>query len=245
MTSTTEDDRKEDASSDAISQTLESTLERVVEAALQQIVGLVCSALDGCSMASITLLDQDGPHTVASTSDVAERVDASQYASESGPCLHAYRNQVINRVDSTETDQRWPEFLELARGEGILGVLSYPLVVHHDGLGALNLYAEQEGAFDERDERIGQAFATHASLTLTHARGHRSKEEARQSLERALATRGVIDQAKGILMARTGVDADQAFESLRRASQRTNRKVIVLAREIVDSTQHGVQARTE
>ncbi|HEX4530438.1 MAG TPA: GAF and ANTAR domain-containing protein, partial [Acidimicrobiia bacterium] len=118
------------------------------------------------------------------------------------------------------------------------------LVVQRDGIGALNLYAETEGAFDQDDERIGQAFATHASITLTHARGYWRQEKARQSLERALVTRGVIEQAKGVLMARTGSDAEQAFEALRRASQRSNRKVSELAREIVEST-GGEPLRTE
>jgi hypothetical protein len=198
-----------------ISGTLKTTLDKILEAALQQIVELVCAALDSCSMAGITLLDPTGPHTVAATNAATERVDRFQYEVESGPCLHAYRNQVINRVDSTEKDQRWPEFFELARSEGVYSVLSYPLVVHNDGIGA--------------------------AITLTHARGDWRNGKARQSLERALETRGVIDQAKGILMARTGTDADQAFESLRRASQRSNRKVSDLAQEIVESTQRNVR----
>ena len=220
----------------AVSQSLESTLERVVDSALQQIVQLACAALERCSMAGVTLLDQTGPHTVAATSELAQRIDAYQYEAEGGPCLHSYRNQVVNRVDSTESDQRWPEFMRMARSAGIRSVLSYPLVVHHDGLGALNLYSEQEAAFDEADERVGQAFATHAAITLTHAQGYWRKEEARRNLEIALTTRGVIDQAKGILMERTGATADEAFDSLRRASQRSNRKVFDLAEEIVHST---------
>ncbi len=220
----------------AVSQSLESTLERVVDSALQQIVQLACAALERCSMAGVTLLDQTGPHTVAATSELAQRIDAYQYEAEGGPCLHSYRNQVVNRVDSTESDRRWPEFMRMARSAGIRSVLSYPLVVHHDGLGALNLYSEQEAAFDQADERVGQAFATHAAITLTHAQGYWRKEEARRNLEIALTTRGVIDQAKGILMERTGATADEAFDSLRRASQRSNRKVFDLAEEIVQST---------
>jgi len=223
-----------------ISETLETTLEKVVESALQQIVELLCAALDSCSMAGVTLLDPSGPHTVAATNEATRRVDAFQYKVENGPCLDAYRNQEMHRVDSTEHDDRWPAFFELARSEGVRSVLSYPLVVHGDGIGALNLYGEHEYAFDKEDERIGQAFATHATITLTHANGSWRNGKARQSLERALETRGVIDQAKGILMARTGTDADQAFESLRRASQRSNRKVFDLAQEIVESTKRHV-----
>lgn len=235
MTSKSELDSLEPPSPLAASAMLEPALEKVVENALREIVELVCAALESCSTAGITLLDQTGPHTVAATSEATARIDSYQYATESGPCLHAYRNQVTNRVDSTQLDQRWPEFMELARSEGVNSILSYPLVVRNDGIGALNLYSEQEAAFDEEDERVGQAFATHATITLTHARGHLHTEKTRLSLERALQTRGIIDQAKGILMARTGTDADQAFESLRRASQRTNRKVFDLAQEIVES----------
>ena len=236
MASNFELDSLEEAPPLVTSATLDATVEGVVESALQEIVELVCTALDSCSMAGVTLLDQTGPHTVAATSEEARRVDSFQYAVESGPCLHAYRNQVMNRVDSTLLDQRWPEFMELARSAGVKSILSYPLVVRNDGIGALNLYSDREAAFDEDDERVGQAFAAHATITLTHARGYWNNEKTRLSLERALQTRGIIDQAKGILMARTGSDADQAFESLRRASQRTNRKVFDLALEIVQST---------
>jgi GAF domain-containing protein len=138
-------------------------------------------------------------------------------------------------------DERWPEFFELARSEGVRSVLSFPLVVHNDGIGALNLYGDREFAFGEEDEQIGQAFAMHATITLAHAHGDWRNRQARKSLERALETRGVIDQAKGILMARTGTDADTAFESLRRASPRSNRKVYDLAVEIVESTQRNVR----
>lgn len=224
-----------------LSEMLGTPPEKVVESALQQIVELLCAALDSCSMAGVTLLDPSGPHTVAATNEATKRVDAFQYKVESGPCLDAYRSQEMHRVDSTELDDRWPEFFELARTEGVRSVLSYPLVVHNDGIGALNLYGEREYAFDKEDERIGQAFATHATITLTHASGSWRNGKARLSLERALETRGVIEQAKGILMARTGTDAEQAFESLRRASQRCNRKVFDLAQEIVESTKRNVQ----
>jgi GAF domain-containing protein len=227
------------------SEAVEFVLERVVDSTMEQIVSLACEAIDGCSMAGITLLDTSGPHTLAATSDAARRVDQFQYEVNSGPCLDAYRNRVVHRVDSTDSDPRWPEFCRLARAEGVRSVLSLPLLVRQDGLGALNLYADSESAFGATEERIGMAFATHASITLSHAQGFWRQEQARQNLEIALTTRGVIDQAKGVLMARTGRSADEAFESLRRASQRTNRKVSDLAQEIIESAQSGSPPLTE
>ena len=49
-----------------------------------------------------------------------------------------------------------------------------------------------------------------------------------------LATIPVIEQAKGILIARTGCDPSQAFDQLRRASQRANVPVRVLAARLVE-----------
>ena len=52
-------------------------------------------------------------------------------------------------------------------------------------------------------------------------------------LQARLDTMPVIEQAKGIVMARNGCGPDEAFDLLRRASQRANIKVSVLAERIV------------
>jgi GAF domain-containing protein len=204
---------------------------------LQQVVDLARAGVNGCSMAGITLLDRGGPTTAVATSTVAANVDAIQYRINAGPCLDAYRRQAINRVDSADADERWPEFCRGAAAAGVHSILSFPLVVAGDGLGALNLYSLVESGFDERDERKGAVFAAHASVTLANARAFWQTEELRRNLELSLVTRGVIDQAKGILMAREGYRANEAFEVLRRASQRTHRKVFDIASEIVESAE--------
>jgi hypothetical protein len=55
-------------------------------------------------------------------------------------------------------------------------------------------------------------------------------------MQAKLATLPVIEQAKGIIMAQCGWSEDQAFDALRRASQRENIKVRDLAARIVAST---------
>ena len=124
-----------------------------------------------------------------------------------------------------------------AAAAGIQSILSFPLIVSSDGIGAMNLYSNTESGFDERDESIGAVFAAHASVTLANARAYWRTDELRRNLEEALRWRGVIDQAKGILMARDGLRADEAFDVLARASQRANRKVHDLAQELVDGAQ--------
>jgi GAF domain-containing protein len=209
--------------------------EETFEVTLQHIVDLACAGVAGCSMAGVTLLERGGPTTAAATSDVALRVDASQYIANSGPCLDAYRRQVFNRITSTDTDERWPVFCQVASAAGVHSTLSFPLVVAGDGLGALNLYSDVESGFDDVDERTGFVYAAHAAVALANARSYWRNEEMRRNLEIALETRGVIDQAKGILIAQQGFTADAAFEVLKRASQRANRKVHEIAQEMVDA----------
>jgi GAF domain-containing protein len=206
-------------------------------ATLQAIVDLVPAGVEGCHMAGITLLDRSGPTTAVATTSIAATVDAIQYTVNAGPCLDAYRRQVFNRVDDTETEERWPEFCRGALQAGVRSILSYPLIISGDGLGAMNVYGDSASSFTARSERAGAAFATHAAVTLANARAFWRADEVRRNLELALESRGVIDQAKGMLMARQGISADAAFDILRRASQRANRKISEMAKDVID---HGL-----
>ncbi len=94
-------------------------------------------------------------------------------------------------------------------------------------MGALNLYSTKPGAFDDTDIALGSVFAAHAAVALSTALHDEQMEEALQS-------RDVIGQAKGILMAREGITADAAFDTLRRASQRLNVKL----RDVADQVTH-------
>ena len=65
-----------------------------------------------------------------------------------------------------------------------------------------------------------------------HSRIMRELEVAQ--LRQALQSRDVIGQAKGILMERRGISADEAFDVLRRASQSLNIKLTTVAQTLVD-----------
>ena len=69
--------------------------------------------------------------------------------------------------------------------------------------------------------------------TSVHSGRHQLATEAVAASAR---NRAVIEQAKGILMGRTGVTADRAYELISQLSQDTNRKVYAVAQDIVDRT---------
>lgn len=189
--------------------------------------------------AGITTLERGRPSTVAATHEEMHTIDKAQYASGRGPCLDSYRSQAVVTIDSTEHDPRYPEFVATARDHGVRSTLSVPLVVAAEGVGALNLYSREEHGFGDEARALALRFAEPAATALVNARLVSDATALAAQLEEALATRGVIERAKGILMARQGVDADTAFDLLRRASQRENVKVREIAARLDSTTGAG------
>lgn len=208
--------------------------EQSLEKTLRQVLDLACSALTGGDAGGITLLDAEGPHTAIATSDAVLRVDSSQYnAQTGGPCLEAYRRQQVLRIDSTADDERWPEFTATAIAEGLGSTLSVPLVVGGDGLGTLNIYCRHEYGFPAADERLAAMLGSCASVDLANARTYWRVARLADQLQETLATRGVIEQATGILIAQRGCSADRARHLLAEVSQRNRLPLHDVAADLV------------
>jgi len=113
--------------------------------------------------------------------------------------------------------------------------LSLPLRVADESLGAMNLYARVPDGFSDDDESIGVELAATASIVLANASAYWQAAQLGEQLSEAMRSRAVIEQAKGILMARSPeLTADEAFGMLRHASQRENVKLRDIAQRIVD-----------
>ncbi|HVE46462.1 MAG TPA: GAF and ANTAR domain-containing protein [Acidimicrobiales bacterium] len=204
--------------------TLAETLTRVAELSQQ--------AVPNADFAGITMLVEGRPRTGVFTDETSPDIDATQYETGSGPCLDAFRNQIVYRIDSTDKETRWPAFSEAAAARGVKSTLSLPLVANHEGVGALNLYSHVEAAFSEEDEHVAMQFANQAGIVLANAQAYWDAHQLSQDLNEAMKSRAVIEQAKGILMAQ-GRTADEAFQILVRASQRENTKLREVAGELV------------
>jgi GAF domain-containing protein len=211
---------------------------------LSSVTRLAAGAVGGCDAASISLMRNGRPTTPVSSADLATEVDRSQYLNGEGPCLCAIESGGVVRVDSFTDDARWPGFAKDALAQGVRSSLSFPLRVGADVIGALNLYSTEASGF-VGSENEGAVFARQAAVTLTNAAALQRAQELAQQLTIALENRDVIGQAKGIIMASEGVSPDEAFDVLRRASQRSNRKLHDVAREMVERRrQSGAHANT-
>jgi GAF domain-containing protein len=126
------------------------------------------------------------------------------------------------------SEQRWPRFSARAAGLGVGSMLSIQLYVRGEDLGALNLYHDRAGGFDDESEHIGLLLASHAGVALAAA-------QRQESLRAAVDTRDLIGQAKGILMERHKITADRAFALLVQVSQASGRKLRDVADHLVSS----------
>jgi len=198
-----------------------------VKATLQKIVDLAVETIDGCDHAGISFMHAGSFSTPAASDGVPITVDLIQYETGEGPCLDAIReHDEMFRSGDLGSEPRWPMFSARARREtGVTSMMGFRLFVGAETLGSLNLYSKRPEAFDDAAGAAGSVFAAHAAVALATALHDEQMDEA-------VATRDVIGQAKGILMAKEGVSADAAFDMLRRASQRLNVKLRTVAEDV-------------
>lgn len=204
---------------------------------------ITTEAIPGAQMAGMTLLGENGrPTTAVFTDAEAPEIDTAQYDSGAGPCLEAWRERRVVRIDDIATDSaRYPAFAAVAKSHGVQSVLSLPLVAGSTGLGALNLYARNVAGFTSEDEELGMELAAAAAIVLANASAYWEASQLSEQLTQAMRSRAVIEQAKGMLMARAPqLSAEAAFEILRQASQRENVKLRVVAQHIVDRKEVSV-----
>jgi GAF domain-containing protein len=229
-----------DEMSDAITELAQLLVDDVdLTGMLQRVADLAARTIPDCDSAGVTLMERGRPVTAAATDGRTLAVDEAQYAAGDGPCLQAYRTGAVQRVASGTAQVRFPAFAEAARRAGIRSFLAAPLVIRGEGIGSLNLYSEDDHGFADVDEAVVQLFAAQGSVAVANARLYHRATAVSQQLEAAMGSRAVIEQAKGVLMATRSLDADGAFDLLRRASQHENRKVRELAAEVVDAASAG------
>jgi transcriptional regulator with GAF, ATPase, and Fis domain len=189
---------------------------------LQRVAEIAHEVIDGADSTGVTIDFGGRTYTAVHTDQRTLRVDSEQYDADDGPCLHAARTGTLVLVDAADATARWPRFAAAAAAEGIHSFLAAPLHASGQSLGSFNLYGRTRSAFDTLDAEILDLLTATVSRTLGDFARFRSARDVAESIQRALVTRGPIEQAKGMLMAIHGIDADQAFDRLRTQSQHTN-----------------------
>jgi GAF domain-containing protein len=205
---------------------------------LTEIVQVAELGIPGADSVSTTLLRGDESYTAAYSGLLALHADELQYERGYGPCMEAGRGGVVLRIDDMNTEQRWPDYAANVLEYGVRSSLSIPLPFQGAVIGALNVYSTKPKTFASApalDAALLVADTIAVAIGNLHAHARLSEEA--KNLRLAMESRAVIEQAKGVIMAQRCVNAGQAFEILREASMRYNRKLRDIAVGVVDSTQ--------
>jgi GAF domain-containing protein len=204
-----------------------------IDGFLHELAVLAARELGEGLSCGITLQPDGRPWTVASSDANAAQIDELQYGLDSGPCLTSLRSGERIYIDDLAGDPRWQDYAVRAVAHGVRSSLSIPLTVQDRSVGALNLYSDRPHYFGAAQARLAEQFACQASVAVGITARLAAQSVLNGQLRTALASRAVIDQAIGIIMAEQRCAADDAFAILRTASQHRNLKLRQIAEQIV------------
>ena len=210
---------------------------------LTDVSSFALRAIPGADGVGVTMIESTAPDTIVASSPFVQEIDDIQYRLGEGPCISAAAQARTTGSAELGIDESWPRFGPMAAALGIHSALSLPLILHELVIGALNVYSFAHDAFTDEARRIGELFAGPAAVAVYNARVLDQALKDRARLELALTSRSVIDQAIGIIQARSGISADEAFVRLRIISQHEHTKLRVVAAALVEEAVRRAQAR--
>jgi GAF domain-containing protein len=206
------------------------------------VVDLLTVLTDGCvdvldvGAAGLMLAAPGGDLRVMASSSEAVRVlELFELQSQEGPCLDCYRTgePVVNQ-DLARADDRWPRFAAEALAAGFWSVHALPMRLRGAVIGALNLFHVDPGGMRPADIAAAQAMADVATIAVLQHRATLEAQIINEQLSHALNSRVVIEQAKGVVSERLGIDLDQAFGRLRSHARNHNLRLVDVARDVLD-----------
>jgi GAF domain-containing protein len=164
----------------------------------------------------------------------------SRRPSRFGPVVR--RSAWHGALEGSRTAQDWQEFAQVLVSEGICAALSVPVELDGGVIGTLDIYARQARDWDPSEVAALQAYAGLVASLLMAATTAQVKGRLAGQLQAALEHRWLIEQAKRVIMGREELDAQAAFERLRRAARSSNRRLADVAKDVTGVK--GAQTRT-
>lgn len=195
-----------------------------------------CADLLDCAEAGLLLADAAGMlRVMASSSERSEALELLQSQNDEGPCVECHQQGKPVHSEDLDLDvERWPNFAPAALERGFRSVQALPMRVRGETVGAMNLFRSDPGRMAEPDLLLGQGMADIAAIALLQERTVRESRGVIASLQGALNSRVVIEQAKGVLSERLQIDVDEAYVRLRTYARDHNRRFSDVARDLLD-----------
>jgi GAF domain-containing protein len=197
-----------------------------------------CVDILGVGAAGLMLAAPDGGlRVMASSSEAMRLLELFELQSQEGPCLDCYHTgQPVMTQDLAVVNARWPRFVPEALATGFRSAQALPMRLRGTVIGALNLFHVDPGEMREVDVEVAQALADVATIAILQHRAAREAQVVNEQLHHALNSRIVIEQAKGMVAERAGVDMERAFSTLRNHARNHNRRLVEVADAVIDGS---------
>ncbi len=189
------------------------------------------------------MLAVDGVLQVAASSSQAmSLLELFEVQNDEGPCVDCFRTGlVVECADLSAAVDRWPTFAAEAIAAGIGSVFAIPMRLRDETIGSLNMLRNATGTLGADDLAAAQAVADVATIGILQYRVASEGKLLAQQLQGALQSRIVIEQAKGVLAASTGLSMEDAFDAMRKYARRERRGLADVAAALVARELDGNQ----
>jgi GAF domain-containing protein len=164
-------------------------------------------------------------------------LEVFELQAQEGPCLDAYHTG--ERVEHEHLEAGtglWPRFSTAALEAGFRSAFALPLRLREKTIGALSLFHVELTPMDDRDVVVARAFADLATISVLQHRAATESQRLNEQLSAALNSRVVIEQAKGVISERSGLDLAAAFSRLRNYARNHNLRLTDVAQAAIDGT---------
>jgi GAF domain-containing protein len=163
-------------------------------------------------------------------------VELFQIQNDEGPCLDCYRTGqavIVSDIRADRAAARWPRFAAATREMGYAGVHAIPMRLRDQVIGTLNLFRTVPDGLDPAVVVAATALVDVATIGILQERAVHQQEVVSGQLQRALNSRVIIEQAKGVLAERLRVTPDEAFVLLRRYARDHNHPLTELSGDVI------------
>lgn len=197
-----------------------------------------CTDLLDAQAGGLILADTTGDlQLVASTSEGTDFVEVVQLSVGLGPCVQCFETGVPVTVgDIDKEGAPWPDFRAAALNNGFRSVHATPMRLRGVVIGAMNLFGTKVGALNAADIAVAQALTDVATIGILQERNIRETHVVTEQLQRALDSRILIEQAKGVLSQTGSMDMDEAFAAIRHYARRNNQSLREVSAGITNRT---------
>ena len=197
-----------------------------------------CVNLFGVAAAGVMLASPRGDlRLMASSSEAMRVLELFELQAQEGPCLDAFRTgERVEHETLTAGSGRWPHFATVALEAGFRSAFALPLRLRERVVGALNLLRVEQTPMDEDDILVARAFADLAAISVMQHEAGMQTQLVNEQLTHALTSRILIEQAKGVIFERAGIDIAEAFSRLRNYARTNNLLLTEVAQRVIDGT---------